>query len=345
MRARAIARSQASAAALRGRVLCEDVRDAAGRIVAHKGAVLQGERLAAVLAAPWDELHCFEVEPGDLLQDPAGQRLALAAAGPGVEVTGVSAGQWTLAARHRGLLRVDIAALDAVNAIDGIAVFTLYDGQVVDAGEAVARAKATRLVIGEGPVAAAEARAREAGGLVRVLPFPPRRVAAVAKARLDERGQVRFEAALREKLGWFGSELVALRFAGDLPGLTAALEACREAAADLVLVAGASGMDPLDPVYLAVERLGGRIERHSIPAHPGTHLWLARLAGLPLLGVPSCGMFSQATMLDVVLPRLLAGEAVGARELAALGHGGLLTRESAFRFPRYRASRERGSVE
>ncbi len=117
------------------------------------------------------------------------------------------------------------------------------------------------------------------------------------------------------------------------------------AALDLVLVAGASGLDPLDPVYVALERLGARMERHGIPAHPGTHLWLARLGDTPLLGVPACGMFSQATMVDVVLPRLLAGEPVGARELAAPGQGGLLSRDYAFRFPRYRASRERGSLD
>jgi len=71
---------------------------------------------------------------------------------------------------------------------------------------------------------------------------------------------------------------------------------------------------------------------------------MARLGETPLLGMPSCGMFSEATLFDLVLPRLLAGEPVGAAELAAFGHGGLLGREMAFRFPPYRAGRERGSV-
>ena len=45
--------------------------------------------------------------------------------------------------------------------------------------------------------------------------------------------------------------------------------------------------------------------------------------------MPACGMFSQATTFDLVLPRLLAGDRVDNAAVADLGHGGLLSRESA----------------
>jgi len=44
-------------------------------------------------------------------------------------------------------------------------------------------------------------------------------------------------------------------------------------------------------------------------------------------------------------PRLLAGEALDNRALAALGHGGLLSRDMAYRFPPYRAGAARGELE
>ena len=110
------------------------------------------------------------------------------------------------------------------------------------------------------------------------------------------------------------------------------------------MAAGANALDPLDPLFGAMARLGGRFVRLGVPAHPGSLLWLARLGRVPVLGMPSCGMFSQATAFDLVLPRMLAGEEVGAGDLAALGHGGLLSRDMAFRFPPYRADRERGTV-
>jgi molybdopterin biosynthesis enzyme len=112
-----------------------------------------------------------------------------------------------------------------------------------------------------------------------------------------------------------------------------------------LIVAGASALDPLDSVFGGLALLGARMERHGAPAHPGSLLWLADWEGLPVLGMPTCGMFSQATTFDLVLPRLLAGEAVGNRELAGLGHGGLLSRDMAYRFPPYRAGVLRGELE
>ncbi len=86
------------------------------------------------------------------------------------------------------------------------------------------------------------------------------------------------------------------------------------------------------------------MERHGTPAHPGSLLWLAELRGCPVLGMPACGMFSQASSFDLILPRILAGEHVDNAVVAQLGHGGLLSRDSAYRFPAYRKSGVRGEL-
>jgi molybdopterin biosynthesis enzyme len=170
-------------------------------------------------------------------------------------------------------------------------------------------------------------------------------VGAVAPASLAPRPRARFEAVLREKLDWFGAPLARLAYTeSDAGALGEALEAAIAAGARIVVVAGANALDPLDPVFAAVERAGGRPVRIGVPAHPGSLLWVARVGAVPILGMPGCGMFSQATLFDLLLPRLLAGETVGPAELAAYGHGGLLGREMAFRFPPYRAGRERGTL-
>ena len=44
-------------------------------------------------------------------------------------------------------------------------------------------------------------------------------------------------------------------------------------------------------------------------------------------------MFHRITVLDVVLPRILTGEKIGRRELAALGHGGLCRNCPTCRYP------------
>ena len=105
--------------------------------------------------------------------------------------------------------------------------------------------------------------------------------------------------------------------------------------ADIILTAGGRSTDPLDPFYVAIERLGGTVVRHGVPAHPGSMLWLARIGRTAVLGLPTCGAYSKATAADLVLPRLLTGERPGPGLVAGLGHGGLLTRDQRFRFPRY----------
>jgi hypothetical protein len=43
----------------------------------------------------------------------------------------------------------------------------------------------------------------------------------------------------------------------------------------------------------------------------------------------------EATLADLVLPSIMAGERVTSADLAALGYGGLLDRDMQFRFPPY----------
>jgi hypothetical protein len=327
-------------------VICHDLRAPGGARGIAKGQVLEPADVATVLALPWEELHVIEMDAGDAHEDEAGERLARAAAGEGVAVGAQSAGHWPLAAARRGILDVRVEALRRANEIDGVCVYTLFDGQVVEAGEPVARAKITPFVLERARVEAAEAIARDAHGLVAVRAFLPMRIGAVVQETLGERAMVRFRDALGEKVRWFGSTLLEPVFARpSAEAIADSLTALVGAGAQVVTLAGTKSMDHLDPAFRALDRLGVALERHGVPAHPGSLFWLARYRDVPILGMPSCGLFSQATVFDLVLPRVLTGERFGRAEMAALGHGGFFTREMGFRFPPYRgASKGRGEV-
>jgi hypothetical protein len=346
MKAIAQRREGATVEVLLERVLCHDVRDAGGKVAAPKGARVDADVARTLLSVPWEEIHLLALEPGDVHEEDAGRRLAAAVVGDGVEVRGYTGGQWTLAATRRGLLRIRTTALTEVNVREGMSVFTLFDGQPVEPGEAVAKAKVTPLAIPEPIVREVETVAAASGGVILVAGFRPSTLGAVARESLDPRQRARFESALKQKIDWLGGRLLPVRFAGPSDRSVAEeLRALRKKGADVLIVAGASALDPLDPVFSGLTLLGAAMERHGAPAHPGSLLWLARWDGAPVLGMPTCGMFSQATTFDLVLPRLLAGEPIGNRELAGLGHGGLLSREMAYRFPPYRANAARGELE
>ena len=346
MKAIAQRRDGASVETLVGRVLCHDVRGADGKIAVEKGARLTTATTEVLLATPWEEIHLLVVEPGDLHEEEAGKRLAAAVVGDGVEVKAYTGGQWTLTATRRGLLDVRREALTDANAQEGISIFSLFAGQPVEPGETVAKCKVTPLVIAADTLRTVEKVARDARGLVAVSGFRLTTIGAVAQERLEPKQRARFETALKQKIEWFGGRLLPIRFSSGSARVVAdELTALRAEGAELLIVAGASALDPLDPVFGGLTLLGARMERHGAPAHPGSLLWLATWDGRAVLGMPTCGMFSQATTFDLVLPQILAGQRVDNRRLAELGQGGLLSRDMAYRFPPYRTNVARGELE
>src|SRR5262249_29904899 len=160
--------------------------------------------------------------------------------------------------------------------------FTLYDLHLVEPGEAVARAKITPLAMPEALVKQAEERAWAAGGLVTVKAFESRVLGAVTRENLEPRQRQRFEASLKEKVDWFGSRLLPVRYAAPDPAsVSSAIEALIAEGADILIAAGAGSLDPLDPMFVGLRQLGGRMQRHGAPAHPGSLLWLADVRGRP----------------------------------------------------------------
>jgi len=241
-----------------------------------------------------------------------------------------------------GVLRVRPALLDRLNRIDPIEVFTAFDRSVVDPGTVVASVKVAPHLVPASVVEAAERAAAAAGrqGVVSVAPFRRRRIAAVVKQSVAGADRERFEASILAKIEGLGSRLVGIDYVADaVVPVTAALRARATgrgaARADLVLTAGSASTDPEDAFFLAIDALGGAIVRHGVPAHPGSMLWLGRIGRVPVVGLPTCGAYSKATAVDLLLPRLLSGEPASARTVAGLGHGGILTRDQRFRFPAY----------
>ena len=314
--------------------MAHNVRNAAGtKFVVRKGETLEAGHVDDLRALSSRELHLLEIAPDELHENEAGARLARAVAGPGINVKGPSESQYTLAARHRGLLRIDEQALCQVNDLDGLSVLTRFDYQAVDQDEPLAGAKVTPLAIPRSTIERVEEICGERPPL-RVLPFVSKRVAALVLERVDVRARERFHASLEAKLAWFGSELVTVRESNGASYASLMREVLQEDP-DLIMAAGASSLDPLEPLFGALNDLGAQVVKHGVPVHPGSLFWLAYLGPVPVFGLSSCEMFSHKTILDLILPRLFAGEPVGREELVKLGHGGMLGREMSFRFPNY----------
>lgn len=331
-----LCRDEISTETIVGNVLAHDIEVRLGdrRTRLRKGHILTTADVPTLVAAN-RTIHVLTLDPGDVHEDAAAIRLAAAVAGAGVTVGDPHESQIALRAATRGLLSVDTERLLTINTVPDMSVWTLFDAQIVRENQAIAGVKATPLITREEWVREAEHAAGD-GGVLRVLPFVRRRAGVLVREALIPAAGERFREAITTKVEWFGSAIVAMvNPADDIASVTNATRELLAAGADMILCAGVTSTDPLDVTVQALNTLGARWEKRGVPAHPGSTYWLAYLGDVPILGMASCGMFSRATVLDLILPRFFAGQHVDARMLAALGHGGLLNKGMAFRFPDY----------
>jgi hypothetical protein len=325
-----------------GVIVTEEVRHN-GRRLFQKGHRLAADDLAtlAELVRPF---HAVRLMDDDVHEDEAARRLAAVAMGPGLTARGPVQSRVNLVAARKGLLRVDPAAVLAINTLADTALFTLPDRLSVLPGKVVAGAKITPVAIPDRLLAQAEAYARaRPRPIVEVAPFQPLVVGVVTTEGLTGRTRERFQATVRRKIGWFGGSV--LRFEelpNDASAVARAIEGMITDGAQLVLTGGGNTIDPLDATLQALPMIGASVVRFGAPVHPGSMFWLAyaETAGrpdTPIFNLSSCSMYSKATVADLVLPWVMAGDRVTRADIAGIGYGGLLDRDMGWRFPPYDA--------
>lgn len=330
----------------------DDVNDALiGAAVAHelrgtngKRFLRKGGRLDADVLARWSEvapgtIHLITFTEQDVHEDVAGLRVAAAVTGDGLRLKGPVQSRVNIVATRKGLLRVDAAAVHAINAVEGITVFTLLDRQPVLPGKVVAGVKATPIAVSTDALAAAERLAAAVeGGVLRVDAFTPQRVAVLATEGLSDRMRERFRETVERKLRWYGAEMEQLLFVENVEGdIAETLRGFLTSGVDVILAAGGNTIDPLDPLLLALADVGAEMIHFGAPSHPGSMFWLAQAGGTPIVNLASCSMYSKATVADLVLPLVMTGKQVRRSDIVEIGYGGLLERDMAFRFPDYSA--------
>ncbi|TMD16483.1 MAG: hypothetical protein E6I96_04765 [Chloroflexi bacterium] len=329
MKALRLQGASASAADIKGRVLVHDLGPDL-----RKGTVLAEAHLERVRRS--GEIHLVELEPGDLHEDAAAGRLAAALAGPDLQPTPPVQSQARLVSRTRGLVRVRSQLIDAINSLGHISVFTLMDGQAVAESEEVAGCKVTPVAIAGSLIERAEQMCRDKGPAIELVKFRPLKTFVVATERLKPKARELFRAAVTAKLGWYGAEVLAVREVARTAGaVAAAYKEALASGANLVLFAGASAIDPLDPAYAELSSAGGQLLQLGAPMHPGSMLWLGRLGQAAVVGVASCAGFGRNSSLDLLLPFVFAYGRADAGDLLRLGHGGLIEAGAGRRFPPY----------
>jgi molybdenum cofactor cytidylyltransferase len=315
-----------------GRILGHNVAGADGVPALRKGRALSAADVETLRALGRRVVYVAELGASDVDENAAARRVAEAARGAGLRLSGTSGGRVNLVADALGVLRLEPARLAAVNEVEGVTFATLAAPVAVRPGQLVATVKVLPYALPDEAVRRAEAAAGESGALLRVDALPARRVGLIltGSASARERVERDFDAPLRARVEALGSTLETVAFvtledeAGEA-ALAEALGRCAPSGIGLVLLAGETAIvDRHDIAPRAIEKSGGELACFGAPMDPGNLLLLAYMGEVPILAVPGCARSRKPNVVDWVLPRLLAGERLTRGEIVALGHGGLL---------------------
>jgi len=329
------------------------VGEAAGAILAHslrlgatalkKGRVLSPDDIALIAAAGVERIVAARLDPGDIREDDAANRVAAAAAGPNIATARAFTGRANLFAEARGILIVDRDRLDRLNSVDeAVTLGTLAPFAVVEPRQMVATVKIIPFAVEQAAVEAAAEFAARGEPLLRVAAFVPRRVALIQtrlpgmkESILDKTREV-----TGQRLAALGCTLAAEeRCAHAAADLAPRIAAAIAAGAEMVLVHGASAIvDRRDVIPEAVVAAGGRIDHFGMPVDPGNLLLLGHVGEIAVLGLPGCARSPKVNGFDWVLERLVAGVPVGRNEIMQMGAGGLLAEIPSRPLPRAHAS-------
>jgi molybdenum cofactor synthesis domain-containing protein len=293
----------------------------------RKGHTICDEDLCHLQKLGKNHLYIAELEEQEIHENQAASTLAAALAGDGVVwEDDPKEGKIGLNAGVDGLFKVDTAALASFNLVEEVMCATLHNNTLVKKGDLVAATRAIPLVMKRAPIERAAAIARQNDHVLSVKPLRKARAGMVITGNEVCHGliQDRYAPILSEKVESLGSSVAAIDFAPDnAESISSAIRSHLAEGCDLILVTGGMSVDPDDVTRHGI-RLAGASELHYGSAVlPGAMFLAAYVEKVPILGIPACGLYHRATILDLVLPRILAGEHIGRQDLAFLGHGGL----------------------
>ncbi len=301
-----------------------------------KGHVIKPEDVEKLLDIGKEHIYVLELEQGVVHEDDAAVRIAKAASGPNVLLSDPSEGKVSLTSLIRGLLKINVDGLHQINRIQDIAFSTLHSFQQVEEGQLLAGTRIIPLVTREETVREVEEVCGNCFPLITVKPFKPANVGIITTGSEIYTGRIedRFGPILRDKFSQLGSQVIDQVMVSDDTGMTVeAIKRFIDQRAEMIVITGGMSVDPDDQTPASIIAAGAEVVTYGAPTFPGAMFMLAFINEIPVLGLPGCVMYYKASIFDLIVPRILAGETPTREEIARLGHGGLCRNCPDCRFP------------
>ncbi|MBU3175862.1 molybdopterin-binding protein [Clostridium estertheticum] len=323
-----------------GMVLCHDLTKIVpgefDGVAFKKGHVISKEDIPKMLDIGKKNIYVWEMQEGMIHENEAGERMARAAAGNAIVFTKPSEGKVKLIANCKGLLKINIKALEKINMIDEAMVATLHTDIVVDEGSVIAGTRIIPLFIEDSKIEQIENICKEEGPIIWVVPLKNMKVGIVTTGSEVYSGRIsdKFGPVIKNKINEIGSQVIKQIIVTDSESMIAdAINELLTLGVDMVVVTGGMSVDPDDVTPAGIRKAGAKVISYGAPVLPGAMFLMAYMGDIPVLGLPGCVMYNKRTVFDLILPKILAGEKIKRGDITKLGHGGLCVNCEVCDFP------------
>mgnify|MGYP006282491587 CR=1 FL=1 len=300
-----------------------------------KGHIIQDRDIEHLLRIGKEHIYVLNVDRGFVHEDEAAQRVARVVSGSGLELSAPSEGRINMLAACNGLLKVRTDLLEDVNSIENVVVATAHTNQQVGKGRPVAGTRVIPLVIDEETVQVVEDLCTR-GPIIEVLPFRHLSVGMVTTGSEVYAGRIQdgFGPVVRQKLVELDCSVTSQVFVSDDLHMTVqAVEDLIGDGADMIVLTGGMSVDPDDVTPSSIKAVADHVVSYGAPTFPGAMFMLAYKGRIPIIGLPGCVMYYKASIFDLIIPRLVAGDQVSKQDINTLGHGGFCAGCSPCRYP------------
>jgi hypothetical protein len=327
------------------------VQEAVGKVLLHditkivpdlfkgpsfkKGHLIKPEDVEELLNIGKENIYVTCLD-GEIHENDAAIRIANAALGSNISLSEPNEGKVGFTAKTQGLLKINVKGLTELNSVQDVIFSSLHTNQMVTKEKELAGTRVIPLTIDENLIIEAEKVCKKHFPIIDVKLFAKTDVGMVVTGSEVYSGRIKdgFGPVVQKKFEELGSNIMEKKIVSDEPDMTvSAIKDLIDKGAGMIAVTGGMSVDPDDLTPAAIRASGGEIISYGAPVLPGAMFMLAYIGDVPVIGLPGCVMYYRASIFDLVVPRLLAGEKVTKSDIVQMGHGGFCSSCKTCRYP------------
>ncbi len=242
------------------------------------------------------------------------------------ELSHIREGKINITAKEDCLLKIDVEILNKINSIENIILVTKYSNTYLKKGDIAAATRVIPLFIEKSELNKFSDIIGENIVIYGKKINKNKKIGLITTGNEVYNGIIKDKSkdAIEKKCSVYGNFQIEQVFSmDDKEMIKSHIENFSEDK-DIIICTGGMSVDPDDVTPSAIRGSGCEVVTYGTPVLPGAMFMLAYKEDKVILGLPGGVVFSEKTVFDILLPRILAEDKITKKEIMELGHGGLL---------------------